>query len=52
MFDIGAGDGRFLISCAKSTGAHCTGIEINEERVQEALKVLSWTSIIVPIFLH
>jgi tRNA G46 methylase TrmB len=39
VFDIGAGDGRFLTSCAKKTGALCTGIEINNDRVEEALQV-------------
>mmetsp|Transcript_9091 Transcript_9091/g.15376 ORF Transcript_9091/g.15376 Transcript_9091/m.15376 type:complete len:219 (-) Transcript_9091:45-701(-) len=38
VFDIGAGDGRFLTTCAGKTGASCTGIEINEERVTEALQ--------------
>lgn len=39
VFDIGAGDGRFLTTCAGKTGACCTGIEINEDRVTEALQV-------------
>ena len=40
VFDIGAGDGRFLTTCAKLTGAACTGIEINTDRVEEALQVI------------
>jgi cyclopropane fatty-acyl-phospholipid synthase-like methyltransferase len=39
VFDIGAGDGRFLTCCAKKTGAQCTGVEINNERVEEAVQV-------------
>lgn len=37
VFDIGAGDGRFVIRCHECTGAHCVGIEIDEVRAEEAM---------------
>lgn len=49
MFDIGAGDGRFLTTCAKMTGASCIGIEINTDRVEEALQVSDNTLLIKTI---
>ena len=36
VYDIGCGDGRFLVQCCKATGARAIGIDINEERVKEA----------------
>ena len=36
VWDIGAGDGRFLIRCAETTTARCIGVEIDEERGQQA----------------
>ena len=36
VFDVGAGDGRFLIRCAERTDASLVGVEINEERGEEA----------------
>jgi ubiquinone/menaquinone biosynthesis C-methylase UbiE len=36
VFDIGAGDGRFIIRCHQLTGARCIGIEIDEERAAVA----------------
>mmetsp|Transcript_3941 Transcript_3941/g.6171 ORF Transcript_3941/g.6171 Transcript_3941/m.6171 type:complete len:161 (-) Transcript_3941:91-573(-) len=35
VYDIGAGDGRFLIRCAQETQAKCIGIEINEDRAKK-----------------
>ena len=32
VYDIGAGDCRFLLQCRKDTGACCIGVEIDEER--------------------
>lgn len=36
VWDIGAGDGRFLLRCAEITRAQCIGVEIDEERGQQA----------------
>mmetsp|Transcript_31106 Transcript_31106/g.29683 ORF Transcript_31106/g.29683 Transcript_31106/m.29683 type:complete len:163 (+) Transcript_31106:186-674(+) len=36
VYDIGAGDGRFIIECHQRTGAKCIGIEIDEKRAEEA----------------
>lgn len=37
VFDIGAGDGRFLVRCAESSNAErCIGVEIDEARGKEA----------------
>lgn len=36
VYDIGCGDGRFLITCAQESGCKCVGIEIDEDRAQEA----------------
>ena len=37
VYDIGCGDGRFIIKCAQQTEAiSITGVDINEERVSEA----------------
>lgn len=41
LYDIGAGDGRFLIHAIKETDvSKCIGIEIHEERVVEAKKLI------------
>jgi ubiquinone/menaquinone biosynthesis C-methylase UbiE len=37
VMDIGAGDGRFMVRCSESTGASVIGVEIDEERGQEAI---------------
>ena len=36
VYDIGAGDARFITMCALRTGAKCIGIEINESRARAA----------------
>ena len=36
VFDIGAGDGRFLLRAALNTEARCVGVEIDETRGNEA----------------
>ena len=36
VFDIGAGDGRFMLRCCERTGAQLVGVEIDEERGAEA----------------
>ncbi len=36
VFDIGAGDGRFMIRCSSRTCARVLGVEIDEERGAEA----------------
>src|SRR4051794_11105238 len=36
LYDLGCGDGRIVISAAKTYGAHGVGIDINPERVAEA----------------
>ena len=35
LYDIGAGDCRFLLRCLESTGAHCVGVEIDDDRAEE-----------------
>jgi len=35
VYDIGAGDGRFIISAASSSEAICIGIEIDKQRVDD-----------------
>ena len=41
VYDIGAGDGRFVFNCRKLTNAKCViGIEIDEIRGEEARKML------------
>ena len=35
LYDIGAGDSRFLLQCLKITGAYCVGVEIDEDRADE-----------------
>lgn len=37
-YDIGAGDGNFIIRCAETTESQCIGVEIDEERANEAQK--------------
>ncbi len=37
-YDIGAGDGNFIIRCAENTDSNCVGVEIDEERSNEAKK--------------
>eukprot|EP00617_Octactis_speculum_P026617 CAMPEP_0185767870 /NCGR_PEP_ID=MMETSP1174-20130828/45613_1 /TAXON_ID=35687 /ORGANISM="Dictyocha speculum, Strain CCMP1381" /LENGTH=150 /DNA_ID=CAMNT_0028452241 /DNA_START=27 /DNA_END=476 /DNA_ORIENTATION=- len=41
VFDMGCGDGRFLIRCAQLTGAKCVGVEIEESRAKEAQESVS-----------
>lgn len=39
VYDIGAGDGRFLIRCVETTSVlNCIGVEIDEERAMLAIK--------------
>ena len=38
VYDIGAGDGNFIIRCAEVTKTHCIGVEIDEDRANEAKK--------------
>eukprot|EP01041_Mallomonas_annulata_P009977 gene9977-20745_t len=45
VFDIGAGDGRFLIRCAIQTNALNIGVEIDEERASEAKENCSSSSV-------
>ena len=35
LYDIGAGDCRFLLECLENTGAYCIGVEIDEDRANE-----------------
>jgi 16S rRNA A1518/A1519 N6-dimethyltransferase RsmA/KsgA/DIM1 with predicted DNA glycosylase/AP lyase activity len=35
-YDIGAGDGNFIVRCAETTPSVCIGVEIDEERSKEA----------------
>lgn len=41
VMDIGAGDGRFMVRCSERTSARVVGVEIDEERGQEALAKIS-----------
>ena len=41
VYDIGCGDGRFLITCARERGCRCVGIEIDEDRALEARKMVN-----------
>lgn len=41
LYDIGAGDGRFIMHCHKRTGSRCIGIEINEERAESARREIT-----------
>ena len=38
LFDLGCGDGRIVVTAAKSHGARGTGIDIDPERISEARK--------------
>ena len=40
VYDIGCGDGRFLVQCCKATGAKTVGIDINEDRVKETQNLI------------
>ena len=35
LYDIGAGDCRFLLQCLEITGAYCVGVEIDKDRAEE-----------------
>lgn len=37
VYDLGSGDGRIVITAAQKYGARGTGVDINPERVQEAI---------------
>jgi ubiquinone/menaquinone biosynthesis C-methylase UbiE len=41
LFDIGAGDGRFLLRAALTSEARCVGIEIDETRGNEATDAIT-----------
>jgi SAM-dependent methyltransferase len=36
VYDLGCGDGRIVVSAAKTYGAHGTGFDLNPERIKEA----------------
>jgi 16S rRNA A1518/A1519 N6-dimethyltransferase RsmA/KsgA/DIM1 with predicted DNA glycosylase/AP lyase activity len=40
-YDIGAGDGNFIIRCASTTETTCIGVEIDEDRTNEAKKAIA-----------
>ncbi|KAJ1391159.1 hypothetical protein B484DRAFT_408802 [Ochromonadaceae sp. CCMP2298] len=40
VFDIGAGDGNFIIRCAQTTQATLVGVEIDEERAASAVRAI------------
>lgn len=37
VYDLGAGDGRFLMRCIEKSTANCVGVEIEYERFKEAV---------------
>lgn len=41
VYDIGAGDGNFIIKCAQKTKAKVTGIEIESERVASTASTIA-----------
>ena len=45
VYDIGAGDGNFIIRCAETTEATCIGVEIDEERSKIALENIALHSL-------
>ena len=36
LYDLGSGDGRIVVTAAKTYGIHATGIDINPQRIAEA----------------
>ena len=38
VYDLGSGDGRVLIECARRTGARCVGIELNRSLAEASRK--------------
>ena len=36
VYDIGCGDGRFVLRCHEATGARCIGVEIDDARADDA----------------
>jgi precorrin-6B methylase 2 len=36
LYDLGCGDGRIVVTAAKTYGARCTGIDLDPERIAEA----------------
>ena len=40
VYDIGAGDGRFIMKCCEDTGATCVGVEIDSDRGEEAVAAI------------
>jgi ubiquinone/menaquinone biosynthesis C-methylase UbiE len=43
VFDLGAGDGRFIIEATRSFGAHAVGVEIDPERITRIRERLAAT---------
>ena len=41
IYDVGAGDGRFIIRCAQKTAATCVGIEIEDVRFAATAQEIS-----------
>lgn len=39
-YDIGAGNGNFIIYCSKHTDSKCIGIEIDEDRYNGIIKMI------------
>ena len=40
VYDIGGGEGSFIIQCAQQTSATCIGIEIDQERAEFAQRLI------------
>src|SRR5690242_4880547 len=36
LYDLGSGDGRIVVTAAKTYGAHAMGFDLNPERIKEA----------------
>ena len=43
VYDLGCGDGRFVVTAARQFGAHGVGVDIDPERIQDARELAART---------
>ena len=45
LYDLGSGDGRIVVAAAKDRGARAIGIDMDPQRIEEAVEYAEWTGV-------
>lgn len=45
LFDLGCGDGRIVVAAARDRGARAIGIDLDPQRIEEAVEYADWTGV-------